>query len=91
MYRPGYRYMKCGVMLTDLLPQGPETLDLFERRDTVRQSKLMGALDHVNQTMGRRTLFYACAGIQQKWSGVSARKSPSYTTDWESRIQVKAL
>ena len=90
MFRPGYRYMKCGVMLTDLLLEGTETGDLFARRDTLRQSKLMAALDHVNQTMGRRTLFYASSGIRQGWSGASARKSPAYTTDWESLIQVKA-
>jgi DNA polymerase V len=90
MYRTGYRYMKCGVMLTDLLPEGAETGDLFDRRDTVRQAKLMAALDQVNGTMGRRTLFYASAGIQQKWLGAAARKSPAYTTDWGSLIQVKA-
>ncbi|HUS08603.1 MAG TPA: Y-family DNA polymerase [Bryobacteraceae bacterium] len=90
MYRPGYRYMKCGVILTDLILEGRETGDLFERRDIARQSKLMAALDHVNQAMGRRTLFYAGTGIQQKWTGASARKSPAYTTDWESLIRVKA-
>jgi|SRR5579871_522517 len=91
MYRPGYRYMKCGVMLTDLLPEGTETLDLFDRRDTVKQSKLMAAMDQVNQKMGTRTLFYAGAGIRQKWSMIAARKSPSYTTDWQGLIQVKAV
>ena len=90
MYRPGYRYMKCGVILTELLIESTQTLDLFDRRDTARESKLMAAMDHINQAMGRRTLFYASAGIQQKWSGAAARKSPSYTTDWESLIRVKA-
>jgi len=90
MYRPGYRYMKCGVMLTDLLVEGTQTLDLFDRRDTTKQSKLMAAMDHVNQTMGRQTLFYASSGIQQDWRGASARRSPSYTTDWEGIIKVKA-
>jgi DNA polymerase V len=90
MYKPGYRYMKCGVMLTDLIPDGAQTRDLFERRDTARHSKLMAAMDDINQAMGRRTLFYASSGIQQKWSGAATRKSPSYTTDWDSLIQVKA-
>lgn len=53
-------------------------------------SKLMAALDHVNQTMGRRTLFYASSGIRQGWTGACARKSPAYTTDWDNLIQVKA-
>jgi len=69
MYRPGYRYMKCGVMLTDLIPEGAETGDLFARHDPDRQSKLMAAMDQINQAMGRRTLFYASAGIQQGWTG----------------------
>ncbi|HEY1901311.1 MAG TPA: DUF4113 domain-containing protein, partial [Terracidiphilus sp.] len=90
MYRPGYRYSKCGVMLTDLLPEGSETKDLFARRDTAREAKLMAALDHINQTMGRRTLFYASAGIQQAWTGAATRKSPAYTTDGENLIRVKA-
>jgi DNA polymerase V len=90
MYKPGYRYMKCGLMLTDLIPEGKDTLDLFERRDRAKQSKLMDAMDKLNQTMGKRTLFYASSGIQQKWQMSAARKSPSYTTSWESLIQVKA-
>jgi DNA polymerase V len=90
MYRPGYRYMKCGVMLTDLLTEGAQTGDLFARHDTARESKLMAALDHINQTMGKRTLFYASSGIQQAWAGAAARRSPAYTTDWNSLIQVKA-
>lgn len=91
MYRPGYRYMKCGVMLTDLLEEGTETLDLFDRRDTAKQSKLMAAMDHLNQTMGKQTLFYASSGIQKAWRGAAARKSPSYTTDWQSLFHVKAI
>jgi DNA polymerase V len=83
--------MKCGVMLTDLLTEGTQTGDLFARRDTERESRLMSALDHINQTMGKRTLFYASSGIQQQWSGAATRKSPSYTTDWNSLIQVKAI
>jgi len=28
----------------------------------------MAAMDHINQAMGRRTLFCASAGIQQGWA-----------------------
>ena len=55
MYRPGGRYSKSRVMLTDLIPEGSETLDLLERRDIQKQSKLMAAIDQVNQMMGRLT------------------------------------
>lgn len=56
MFRPRYRYVKCGVMMTDLLAEGTETLDLFDCRDTTKQSKLMAAMDHLKQTTGKQTL-----------------------------------
>jgi DNA polymerase V len=77
-------------MRMDQISEGAETPDLFDRRDTAKRSRLMSAMDHINQTMGRQTLFYASSGIRQAWRGASARKSPAYTTDWESLIRVKA-
>jgi hypothetical protein len=37
MYRPGYRYMKCGVMLTDLILESARNRDLFDARDHARE------------------------------------------------------
>jgi DNA polymerase V len=90
MYRPGYRYMKCGVMLTELVQEGHHTVDMFDTRDVKRQSKLMAAMDEINSQMGRRTLFYAGTGVTRPWSGVSSSKSPAYSTDWNSLITVQA-
>jgi DNA polymerase V len=90
MYRPGYRYMKCGVMLTELVQEGNHTIDMFDTRDEKRQSKLMAAMDHINSVMGRRTLFYAGSGVKRPWVGVSSLKSPAYSTDWDNLITVRA-
>ena len=57
MYKPGYRYMKCGVMLTELVQEGNHTGDLFDARDEKRQSKLMAAMDHINARWGRGRCF----------------------------------
>jgi hypothetical protein len=75
--------------MDQIIVGGTETFDP-SAGDTARQSKLMEAMDEINQAMGKRTLFYACSGIRQKWSGAATRKSPPYTTDWYSLIQVKA-
>lgn len=90
IYRPGYRYMKCGIMLTELVQEGNHTVDMFEARDVTRQSKLMAAMDEINSQMGRRTLFYAGTGVVREWAGVSSSKSPAYSTDWDSLITVQA-
>ncbi len=91
MFKPGYRYMKCGVILTDL-SQGGHTRDLFDQRDTAKQVGLMSAIDSLNGKMGQKTLFYAGAGIQNKrtWEAASALKSPAYSTDWKNLMKVQA-
>lgn len=90
MYKPGYRYMKCGVMFTDLVEAGKHTLDLFDTRDTEREAELMKALDKINGKWGQRTAFYAASGIRREWVGASALRSRPFTTDWNSLMEVRA-
>jgi DNA polymerase V len=90
MYKPGYRYMKCGVILTDLIEDGGQNLDLFDKRDTRQEATLMAALDKINAKMGQRTLFYAGSGIKRPWTGMATLKSAPYTTDWNCLPVMKA-
>lgn len=96
IYREGFRYAKCGVMLVELqsddLAQGE--LDLFgghmddedpqpEQRD---RSKLMSAMDRVNARYGRGSLLVASAGLEadrRAWSMKQDRRTPRYTTNWD--------
>ena len=92
MYRPGFNYVKAGVMLVDLMPQGQEQgeLDLFSenhqpeasapKRD---RSHLMNALDALNNRFGRGAVTIASASRQAINPGYAARqerRSPRYTT-----------
>jgi DNA polymerase V len=93
MYRPGFNYVKAGVMLVDLRPRGQQEqgeLDLFSgvdekaaaasRRDG---SRLMGALDALNRRFGRGAVDVASAVHQAEHSSHIARqerRSPRYTT-----------
>jgi DNA polymerase V len=92
MYRPGFNYVKAGVMLVDLQPQGQEQgeLDLFSQTSDVEvaspqrdRSQLMGALDALNQRFGRGAVTVASAARQTTHDGYAAkqeRRSPRYTT-----------
>ena len=92
MYRSGFNYVKAGVMLVDLQPQGQEQgeLDLFsathEAEATALQrdhSGLMGAIDTLNRRFGRGAVAVASATRQEAHSGYTAkqeRRSPRYTT-----------
>lgn len=45
-------------------------------------TKLMTALDSVNQRFGFGTLHYASSGIERTWKTQFHKRSPAYTTDW---------
>lgn len=83
LYRDGYHYKKCGVMLLDLCPKGQGQEDLFMASGNPKQLPLMQALDRVNARWGSGTLFYAGAGVKRPWAMKRQSKSPSYTTNWQ--------
>jgi len=92
MYRPGFNYLKAGVMLVDLQPQHlqqgeldlfssePEQLSKAVNRDP---SQLMGAVDALNRRFGRGAVTVASAMHmmgRKTNAGRQERRSPRYTT-----------
>ena len=89
-YRPGYRYSKVGVMLTDLAPPRVQS-SLFSTRDPVRSAKTMAALDAVNARFGRNTLRPASVGMTKSWAARQQHVSPRYTTRFEEILVGQAF
>lgn len=96
IYRPGYAFIKAGVMLLDLhsakLRQGELELEPLASQEGSRE-RLMGVLDELNQRYGRGTLKLASAGVQTQgervsWAMRQGRRSPAYTTRWEDMLEV---
>jgi DNA polymerase V len=54
LYRPGFHYQQCGVMLLDLSPVTQIQASLFDTRDRTRQAWLMRTLDSLNQVKQRQ-------------------------------------
>jgi DNA polymerase V len=90
IYRPGFHYAKCGVMLTELGPADIRQLDMFDTRDKARSERLMTALDAINRRMGRDTLIYAGSVFQREWQLAASMKSRHFTTDLRQVLQVRA-
>ena len=83
IYQPGYRYVKAGVVLMDLVPVGMHQAALF-MDNTVDENTapLMQTVDLINRRMGKDTVFLASSGIERKWPMKRGNKSPCYTTQW---------
>ncbi|MGQ2992792.1 Y-family DNA polymerase [Variovorax sp.] len=86
LFEPGYNIAKAGVMLLELndgsILQGELDLENEEGRE---RSKLMRAVDTLNDRYGKGTLRVAStgtAGDQREWTMKQLRRTPNYTTDW---------
>ena len=87
IYEPGYKMAKAGVMLLDLVAgsvlQGELDLEEEDHRD---RTKLMVALDTLNQRYGKGTVHSGATGGTNKgkdWGMKQERRTPQYTTRWE--------
>jgi DNA polymerase V len=81
MFKPDYEYKKAGVMLGGIAPQTQCQSDWLEPTQTTN-TKLMSALDELNQRFGRGTLRVSTQGVFKEWQMRQERKSPCYTTSW---------
>jgi DNA polymerase V len=85
LYRLGYAYHKCGVMLLDILPKSQVQLDGLVM---VGNDQLMSLMDQVNHHMGPGALFFAATGVQARWQTRCTLRSDRYTTQWAELLQV---
>ncbi len=94
IFQPGFQYAKAGVMLLDLQPNTALQGELDLEGDQVQdRTRLMGALDHLNERFGRGTVLMASAGLagnRRTWSMKQERRTPAYTTQWEDIAVARA-
>lgn len=85
IFRPGFELRKAGVILLDLVQAsqaGQGELDL-EGDDEKDRSRLMRAMDAINNRYGKGTVHVASSGLGdtgQTWGMRQERRTPQYTT-----------
>jgi DNA polymerase V len=90
IYRPeGYLYMKCGVIVEDLVPEASVQANLFDARDRRRERKLATIMDELNNSLGKNTLKMATQRFDERYKLRAAHLSPRYTTDIHAILKVK--
>lgn len=90
IYQPGYRYMRAGIMLSELTSRQHQQADLFAPAlTTADHNPLMETLDSINRKMGKGVVRYGSEGFRGNWQMKQNRKSPNYTTQWRELAVVK--
>ena len=98
IYKPGYRYVKAGVMLVELLSskQEPTSLELFDEPEHLQpdgRRNLMATLDALNERFGRDSVSIASSAKRSARSTHASRqerRSPRYTTRLDEVIVARA-
>ena len=81
IYRKGYYYHKCGIMLFDLSSKYIQQENLFIKFNQSNEH-LMKSVDTINKIMGSDTVFFAAKGTQNNWKMRRNKLSSRYTTNW---------
>lgn len=90
MYRAGFAYSKCGIVLLDLVRETYAQGDLLGASLPTGNPKLMCVIDRINQKYGKHTLHLAAEGFGKAWAANRAKQSPHYTTRWDELAVVSA-
>lgn len=88
--QPHTSYRKAGVLLSGIVPEEKLQMNLFSSsRYTERQRRLMGALDDLNSSFGRDTIFFGSAGVERSFAeGKRERRSDRFSTCWHELLRV---
>lgn len=88
IFKPGYEYKKCGVILTDLYDLQGSQYDLFSENDTIKTFELMKAMDGLNLFYGSETAKVASCGTNKHWAMLSQMRSRCFTTRISEVLEV---
>lgn len=89
IYRSGFRYKKCGVMLFDLTPENELQPALFDHAISERLGLVMKSMDEINHQYGASFVKFGSCGTKTHWQMRAEARSPRYTTVWEELLSIR--
>jgi DNA polymerase V len=88
IYKEGYRYMKCGVIVSAFVDENSIQRNLFQPVDNKRSRSAMNALDSINKSLGKEIVRFAVQGYEKKYRLKAEHLSQKYTTDIRQVLKV---
>lgn len=92
IYKPGYRYKKVGVNLTQLVRQNEVQTNLFNKPHKSESDVITSVIDNLNGKFGKNKIKVATVGNRTKeWALIKEHRSPRYTTQWGELLTIGKL
>jgi DNA polymerase V len=88
IFKEGYSYLKCGVIVMDLVPVTQVQGSLFATPGK-KGKTLMEAMDKVNKALGKETVRLAIQGFEKRYRLKAEHLSPCYTTNINHILKVR--
>jgi DNA polymerase V len=89
IFTAGFLYMKCGVTVTDLVPETSVQSSCFDIADRIKNGKVMDLVDRINGSLGKELIRSAVQGFDRKYKLKTEYLSPAYTTRWEEVLKIR--
>ena len=87
IFRPGYKYKKAGVLVSNIVPEANIQGSLFESQNE-NKSKAMQVVDRLNSYMGSEKIKIASQGFDKSWKLKAEHMPGCYTTRWDQLITI---
>jgi len=88
IYSKGYRFMKCGVIVMDLVPEDQAQVSMFDAANRTRNNHIMHTMDKVNRVLGKETVRFAVQGFERSYRLKADHLSKKYTTDFSQILKI---
>jgi len=89
IFKPGYRYKKVGVNLTQLVHRNEVQTSLFDNPHKSESDMITSVIDNLNDKFGKNKIKVATVGNRsKKWALIKEHRSPRYTTQWGELMNI---
>ena len=89
VFKPGYRYMKCGVIVSGIVPENRVQQNIFDNVDRSKLAKVSNLLDSLNKRYGSDTVKVGALGVQKQWNLKCEKLSQCFSTRFDEIITIK--
>ena len=88
LFTPGSRYLKAGIILSELVPGSCIQSSLFNEMGKEKDQALMETIDNINFSMRDDAIKFVASGIKREWKMRQGMRSARFTSRWSELKEV---